>query len=89
MEVSEQTWLSAHDSEPSDILDLADDEGWEDLEPDVEIVKARCLLCDTLAADAGSVLLHCKETHGLDIVRVQKDLGLSTYLFDRCAWDAG
>ena len=79
MGVSEQLWLSAHDSETRDILDLADDEGWEDLEPDVETVKVRCLLCDLLAEDAKFVLLHCKDSHGLDIVKVQKDLGVYTY----------
>ena len=62
-------------SEDGDVLDLADDEGWDDLEPDVEIVKVFCLVCDVIFDGAQSMLEHCKKNHQLDIVSIQKDLG--------------
>ncbi len=62
-------------SEDGDVLDLADDEGWEDLEPDVETVKLVCLMCDVIFEDAQFMLQHCKDIHQLDIVSIQKDLG--------------
>ena len=62
-------------SEDGDVLDLADDEGWDDLEPDVEIVKVFCLVCDVVFDGAQSMLEHCKRNHQLDIVSVRKDLG--------------
>ena len=62
-------------SEDGDVLDLADDEGWEDLEPDVETVKVVCLMCDVIFEGAQFMLQHCKDIHQLDIVSIRKDLG--------------
>lgn len=62
-------------SEDGDVLDLADDDGWDDLEPDVEIVKVFCLVCDVIFDGAQSMLEHCRKTHNLDIVSIRKDLG--------------
>lgn len=61
-------------SEEADILDLKDDEGWEDMEPDVEKIEVFCLVCSQNFPDAKSMLPHCRETHQIDIVKVQKTL---------------
>jgi len=75
LELSNGTPASASSSEDGDILDLADDEGWEDLEPDIETVKVRCLLCTMVFGGILSVLEHSKTDHGLDLVKIQKTLG--------------
>lgn len=62
-------------SEEGDVLDLADDEGWDDLEPDLEPVEMVCLMCDALFDNAQRMLQHCKDNHDLDIVSIRKDLG--------------
>ena len=72
---SEREMTVSGSSEDGDVLDLADDEGWEDLEPDVETVKVVCLLCDVVFEGAQSMLEHCKDNHQLDIVSIRKDLG--------------
>lgn len=66
---------STESSEDEDVLNLADDEGWEDLEPDVEPLKFYCLSCDVVSDRLDSVLNHCKNVHSLDLVDVQKSLG--------------
>ncbi|CAF9913087.1 MAG: hypothetical protein ALECFALPRED_008628 [Alectoria fallacina] len=63
-------------SEEADILDLKDDEGWEDQEPDVENIEVYCLGCSQTFSDAQSMLPHCRDTHNIDIVKVQKTLRL-------------
>ena len=61
-------------SEDADILDLEDDEGWEDQEPDMEKVEVFCLGCPRTFKDVKSMLPHCRDTHNIDIVKVQKTL---------------
>ena len=73
-----QAAVAIDDFADGDLLDLADDEGWEDLEPDVETVQLHCLLCSATFGDAKLLLLHCRQGHGLDVVKVQKDLGVHT-----------
>lgn len=65
---------ASSDSEDGDILDLADDGGWEDLEPDVEKVEICCLRCSSVFPDVRLMLHHCKHQHSLDVVNVQKTL---------------
>ncbi len=65
---------SSDSSEEADILDLEDDEGWEDQEPDVEKIEVLCLGCSQRFPDVKSMLSHCRDTHNLDIVKVQKTL---------------
>lgn len=61
-------------SEEANILDLKDDEGWEDQEPDVEKIEVLCLGCSQTFPDAKFMLPHCRDTHNIDIVKVQKTL---------------
>ena len=72
---SDREMIVSGSSEDGDVLDLADDEGWEDLEPDVETVKVVCLMCDGIFDGAQSMLEHCKDNHQMDIVSIRKDLG--------------
>ncbi|KAF2149283.1 S-adenosyl-L-methionine-dependent methyltransferase [Myriangium duriaei CBS 260.36] len=53
-----------------------DSEGWEDLEPDVESVHVKDFFSDDVFPSATAMLDHCKKTHSLDFVKIQKDLGL-------------
>lgn len=66
---------SSDSSEEADILNLDDDEGWEDQEPDVERIEVLCLGCPQTFADVQSMLPHCRDTHNIDIVNVQRTLG--------------
>ena len=65
---------SSGGSEEADILDLKDDEGWEDQEPDVEKIEVICLGCPQTFPDAQSMLSHCRDTHKVDIIEVQRTL---------------
>lgn len=66
--------VSSDCSEEADILDLKDDEGWEDQEPDVEKIEVLCLGCSQTFPDAQSMLPHCRDIHDIDIVKVQETL---------------
>lgn len=65
---------SSDSSEEADILNLDDDEGWEDQEPDVEKIEVLCLGCPQTFPNAQSMLQHCRDTHNIDVVNVQKTL---------------
>lgn len=82
-EVSDHAIGTSSSSEEGGILNLADDEGWEDLEPDLETMKVQCLLCDMSYDDVVAMLQHCCKAHALDIVDVQKKLGSVFTLLDR------
>ena len=61
-------------SEDGDIFNLADDEGWEDLEPDVEAVSVQCLICSICFNSIKSMLEHSNNVHELDLPLTQKTL---------------
>ncbi|KAK4696738.1 hypothetical protein P7C71_g1240, partial [Lecanoromycetidae sp. Uapishka_2] len=63
-------------SEAEDVLDSADDDGWQDIEPDVEVIEITCLMCDIMFEGVESMLQHCKDIHELDFVQVHSDLRL-------------
>jgi protein arginine N-methyltransferase 3 len=70
---------SSEGSENSDILDLKDDEGWEDAEPDVEETRFVSLTDGEIFPDIHSMLKHCKDKHNLDFLEVRQKLGLDFY----------
>lgn len=72
---------SSSDSESHDILDLEDDEGWEDLEPDVEKIKIVSLFGEDKFDDVQTMLQHCKDNHQFDLVKIQKELGVYVLLY--------
>ena len=68
---------SDSDSATSDPLDLADDEGWEDVAPEEEesqpIVS---LFSQEIFPDVRSMIKDCKEKFQFDFVAVQRELGV-------------
>jgi protein arginine N-methyltransferase 3 len=66
-------------SENSDILNLKDDEGWEDAEPDEEETTFISLLDDEVFTDIHSMLHHCKEKHDFDFLDIRQRLCLDFY----------
>ncbi|PVH75521.1 putative ribosomal protein arginine N-methytransferase rmt3 [Cadophora sp. DSE1049] len=70
---------SSGSSENSDILDLKNDEGWEDVESDQEVFQFISLLDDEVFTDIHTMLKHCKENHNFDFLAVRQKLGLDFY----------
>jgi protein arginine N-methyltransferase 3 len=62
-----------------DILDLKDDEGWEDAELDVEETQFKSLLDDEVFSNILEMLKHCKERHKFDFLAVRQVLALDFY----------
>ena len=60
--------------EPIDALDIEDDEGWDDVEPDIEKVKFVSLFDNEVFDNVPSMLLHCKTNYNFDFVETQKKL---------------
>jgi protein arginine N-methyltransferase 3 len=57
-------------------LDVTRDDGWEDVESDNEAEPVVSLFTDKVFPDVQSMLLDCKDNHGFDFLRVQKELGV-------------
>jgi protein arginine N-methyltransferase 3 len=70
---------SSGSSEASDVLDLKDDEGWEDAEPDIENEHFISLLDDEVFTDIMSMLNHCKEKYNFDFLEVRQRLASDFY----------
>jgi len=70
---------SSGSSEASDILDLKDDEGWEDAEPDEEEEHFISLLDDEVFTDINSMLNHCKEKYGFDFLDIRQKVTTDFY----------
>ncbi len=77
--VVEKCQSSSGSSENSDILDLKDDEGWEDAEPDEEETQFISLLDDEVFMDIHQMLNHCKEKHNFDFLQLRRKLELDFY----------
>lgn len=67
---------SESNSSISDPLDFARDEGWEDIEPDVEKVTVLSLFDGKVFTDVNSMLKYCKKSFDFDLVKVRADLGV-------------
>jgi protein arginine N-methyltransferase 3 len=70
---------SSSGSSEGDILDLKDDEGWEDAEPEEETDTFISLLDDEVFTDIMQMLNHCKEKHNFDFLELRQRLGLDFY----------
>jgi protein arginine N-methyltransferase 3 len=70
---------SSGSSDASDILDMRDEEGWEDAEPDVEETQFISLMDDEVFTDMMQMLNHCKEKHNIDFLDIRSRLGLDFY----------
>ena len=62
-------------SEVSDVLDPADDEGWEDAEPDEEELRISCFFGDEIFSDVKSMMQHSQKRHDFDFLKVVEQLG--------------
>ena len=69
---------SSDSSDPSDLLVLEDEEGWEDVEPDTEDVPFISLFDAEQFPTVQKMLHHCNETYGFDLLKVREDFGLWT-----------
>ncbi|KAI9696087.1 MAG: hypothetical protein M1836_005918 [Candelina mexicana] len=70
---------ASSDSELSDPLDLRDEEGWEDAEPEEDNERIVCLFSDEIFPDVPSMIRHCKDNFDFDFKKVQKELALDFY----------
>ena len=70
---------SSGSSENSDILDIKDDEGWEDAEPDEEETRFISLLDDEVFMDIHAMLNHCKQKYNFDFLEIRQRLALDFY----------
>ncbi|KAI9827137.1 MAG: hypothetical protein M1819_007028 [Sarea resinae] len=66
-------------SATEDPLDLRDDEGWEDLEPEDQQQQVVCLFSDEIFPDLPSMLEHCKSQFDFEFVKTRNRLGLDFY----------
>lgn len=69
------------DSASDDELDLQNEEGWEDAEPDVEEVTFACLFCQHSFEDLGVMLQHCTDIHDFDLPNLRNRLGVWVMAF--------
>lgn len=70
---------SSSGSSEGDILDLKDDEGWEDAEPEVDEETFISLLDDEVFTDLTSMLEHCKTRYNFDFLQIRQKLALDFY----------
>lgn len=70
---------SSSGSSEGDILDLKDDEGWEDAEPEEDGDTFISLLDDEVFSDIMSMLNHCKDKYNFDFLELRQRLGLDFY----------
>lgn len=70
---------SSSGSSEGDILDLKDDEGWEDAEPEENGDTFISLLDDEVFSDIMAMLNHCKDKYSFDFLELRQRLGLDFY----------
>ena len=70
---------SSGSSENSDILDMKNDDGWEDAEPDEEETPFISLLDDEVFMDIYAMLNHCKEKYNFNFLEIRQRLALDFY----------
>ena len=63
-------------SESPNFLELEDEEGWEDVEPDMENVPVISLFDEIKFPDVHKMLHYCNETYGFDLLKIKDDFGL-------------
>lgn len=60
------------DSSTSDILDMRNEEGWEDIEDDNITENFVSLLDERNFSDVSEMLIYCKDTYDFNIWQIQK-----------------
>jgi hypothetical protein len=68
-------------SDASDILDMRDDEGWDDVEPEEEeLQNIISLLDDELFHDIKSMLEHCKVKYNFDFLNIRQKVTYESFV---------
>lgn len=67
------------DSEASDILDLQDDEGWEDAEPEEEQLRVVSLFDAEIFPNILSMLEYCKAKYNFDFLKIRDQVATDFY----------
>ena len=62
-------------SESSEDLLREDSEGWEDAEPDEEVLQIKDFFSEATFPDAPSMVRYSADTHGVDFMNIQKEFG--------------
>ena len=73
---SDQSEPALSDSESAGLLDLQDDEGWEDAEPEEEAITITCLFGQAQFSDVRSLLQHCRDKHNFDLASLNSKFGV-------------
>ncbi|MCJ1390386.1 hypothetical protein MMC18_003245 [Xylographa bjoerkii] len=63
-------------SEEDDHTNLEDEQGWEDVEPDIENIVFKSLFDDNIFQDVHSMLQYCLATYRFDFLDTRRRLGL-------------
>ena len=74
--IKERTRDTPESSEDEDVLDLADDEGWEDVERDTEYITFCCMICGHHCNEMKHIVRHLRVCHDLDLPEIQSRLGM-------------
>ncbi|KFY26342.1 hypothetical protein V493_04156 [Pseudogymnoascus sp. VKM F-4281 (FW-2241)] len=78
-DMSANTRSPSHSGSDTSDIDLNEDEGWEDAEPQEEQDQIVSLFDDKVFTDVPSMLLYCKEKFGFDFLEVRNKFSLDFY----------
>lgn len=70
--IPEDTQSQSGSSEASDVLDMKDDEGWDDVEPEEEEQNIISLLDDEVFNNVNQMLDHCKAKYNFDFLALRQ-----------------
>lgn len=62
-------------SSSEDSIPRPDSEGWEDAEPDEEVLQIKDFFSDKTFPDAASMIKFCATEHNFDFLKTTKNLG--------------
>ena len=61
-------------------VEVEEDDGWLDIEEDIEPISVQCLMDQETFSDVHSMLQYCLKTYSFDFLKVKKDFGTSSFL---------
>lgn len=82
----------SNSSDNTESLLREDSEGWEDAEPDEEVLHVKDFFSDATFPNAKSMIEFCKKEHGFDFLKLQQSfgvyVGLERFIFSNANVDA-
>jgi type I protein arginine methyltransferase len=75
----EEQMSTSSGSDISDVLNLKDDEDWEDVQPEEDQEKIISLLDHEVFPEVTSMLAHCKERYNFDFLKIRDNFALDFY----------